>query len=257
MRENKQPVILVTNDDGVTAKGINSLVNALRGLGQIVVVAPDGARSGQSGAISSNVPLRLEQLHEEYDLRVFQSNGTPVDCVKLAMHQLLDVKPDLVVSGINHGSNAAVSILYSGTMGAVLEGCVVGVPSVGFSLCSFDADADFSVCDNYIRTIVSDILQRGLEQGVCLNVNFPLTDRFKGMKVCRQASGYWTEEYEHRLDEQGQEVFWLSGYFHNLEPDAEDTDEWALKEGYVSVVPCKIDMTAHNLIHEFSHLENL
>lgn len=258
MNENRQtPLILVTNDDGVSAKGIASLVKAIKGLGEIVVVAPDGARSGQSGAITPNVPLRLTEVSEEQNLKIYKSNGTPVDCVKLAMNQVLDRKPDLIVSGINHGSNAAVSILYSGTMGAVLEGCVVGVPSVGFSLCSFDSDADFSFSENYVRSIAEDVLARGLEAGVCLNVNIPAFDGIRGIRVCRQASGFWTKEYERRVDPIGKEYFWLTGHFHNMEPEAVDTDEWALREGFVSVVPCKIDMTAHHLIPQFSYLENL
>ncbi|MEG1617728.1 MAG: 5'/3'-nucleotidase SurE [Bacteroidales bacterium] len=255
----RKPLILVTNDDGVNAKGIASLVGALKGLGEIVVVAPDGARSGQSGAISPNVPLRIESVSRESDVSVYKTNGTPVDCVKLAMSQLLDRMPALIVSGINHGSNAAVSILYSGTMGAVLEGCVRGIPSVGFSLCDFQADADFSACDHYVRHIATDVLERGLAAGVCLNVNIPAlqAESLKGIRVCRQASGYWTKEYERRVNAEGEEAYWLTGYFHNLEPEASDTDEWALDRGFVSVVPCKIDMTAHQLLHEFSHLERL
>lgn len=254
--KNKKPVILVTNDDGVNAKGIRSLVEAVRGLGHVLVVAPDSARSGQSGAITPNKALTLEKVHEEADLEIYQTNGTPVDCVKLAMHSLIDGKPDLVVSGINHGSNAAVSILYSGTMGAVLEGCVSGVPSIGFSLCDLDKDADFTDSIRYARTIVEDVLKRGMEKGVCLNVNIPDAEEIRGIRVCRQAAGYWTKEFERR-GEPGKEEFWLSGYFHNLEPEAEDTDEWALREGFVSVVPCHIDMTAHRLISELSYLQEL
>ncbi len=252
-----KPVILVTNDDGVTAKGIKSLVEALRGLGEIVVVAPDGPRSGQSGAITPNLPLRLKKVTAKEELTVYACNGTPVDCVKLALNQLLDRKPDLIVSGINHGSNSAISILYSGTMGAVLEGCVVNVPSVGFSLCSFDQDADFASSAHYVRTIASDVLENGLSEGVCLNVNIPATEEIRGIKVCRQTNGYWAEEYEKRIDPIGKEYFWLTGYFHNLEPEATDTDEWALREGYVSIVPCKVDMTAHHLISQYAYLETL
>lgn len=252
----KKPVILVTNDDGVNAKGIRSLVEAVRGLGRVLVVAPDSARSGQSGAITPNKPLGLEKIHEEEDLEIYQTNGTPVDCVKLAMHELLDGAPDLLVSGINHGSNAAVSILYSGTMGAVLEGCVMGVNSIGFSLCNLDKDADFGHSVRFARTIVSDVLKRGIQRGICLNVNIPDVEDVRGVRVCRQASGYWTKEFERRTEE-GQEGYWLTGYFHNMEPEAEDTDEWALREGFVSVVPCRIDMTAHRFIAEFAYLQEL
>lgn len=254
---NNRPVILVTNDDGVSAKGINSLVDSLRGLGRIIVVAPDSARSGQSGAITPNKPLELLKIREDEDVEVYQTNGTPVDCVKLAMHEILDGKPDLLVSGINHGSNAAISILYSGTMGAVLEGCVMGVHSIGFSLCNFDKDADFSKSMQYARTIAQDVLLRGIQPGVCLNVNIPDVEEVKGIRVCRQAAGYWAKEFERRSDEQGQEGYWLTGYFHNLEPEAEDTDEWALREGFVSVVPCRIDMTAHRFISELAYLQEL
>ena len=257
--KNMLPLILVTNDDGVSAKGISELTEAVKGLGRVVVVAPDSARSGQSGAITTNKGMELVKIREEESLEVYASNGTPVDCVKLAMNTLLDQKPDLIVSGINHGSNAAVSVLYSGTMGAVLEGCVNGIPSVGFSICSFDADADFSVSGDYVRNIVREVLANGLESGVCLNVNIPHISDLKGVKVCRQAAGYWTKEYELRTDESGKEAYWLTGYFHNEEPDACDTDEWALKEGYISIVPCLIDMTAHNYIDKlgsFSKIDN-
>lgn len=256
-QKNNKPTILVTNDDGVDAKGIEALITAIRGLGHIVVVAPDSARSGQSGAITPNKPVGLTKVREEHDLEVFATTGTPVDCVKLAINQLLEEKPSLVVSGINHGSNSAVSILYSGTMGAALEGCVMGIPSVGFSLCDFGADADFTVTKSFVRTITEDLLIRGIETGVCLNVNIPVCEDIRGIRVCRQASGHWTQEFEKRLDDAGNEVFWLTGYFHNLEPEAEDTDEWALREGYISIVPCAIDMTAHHFIPNLSYLQEL
>ncbi len=253
---NNRPRILITNDDGVTAKGINFLVETLRTVGDIVVVAPDGPRSGQSSAITSNVPLRLNRVKTEEGLDIYKTNGTPVDCVKLALHQIFsDRNPDIIVSGINHGSNAAISIVYSGTMGAALEGCIMGIPSVGFSLCTFDHDADFSATDSYIRSIVADVINRGLDNGVCLNVNFPAVNEYKGVKLCRQARGHWTQEYRKDVDPFGQDYYWLQGFFQNLEPDAEDTDEWALKEGYVSVVPCKVDMTCHESISKFVHLQ--
>ncbi|MGL4292445.1 MAG: 5'/3'-nucleotidase SurE [Bacteroidales bacterium] len=255
VNKDTKPVILITNDDGVDAKGIKSLTEALRGLGRILVVAPDSGRSGQSGAITPNRPLDLLKIHDEEDLQIYQTNGTPVDCVKLAMHELLEDKPDLLVSGINHGSNAAVNILYSGTMGAVLEGCVMGVSSIGFSLCDFDKDADFEVTMRFARSIAKQVLDRGMETGICLNVNVPVVPEIKGIKVCRQAAGYWTKEFERRQDDRGAEGYWLTGYFHNLEPDAQDTDEWALKEGFISVVPCRIDMTAHRVINDFAYLQ--
>lgn len=248
-------MILITNDDGVSAKGIAALIDAMRGLGALLVVAPDGPRSGQSSAITPNMPLRLTLVKQEENLRIFKTNGTPVDCIKLALHELLHAKPDLIVSGINHGSNSAVSILYSGTMGAVLEGCVVGVPSIGFSLSSNDANADFDPGIPYIRAIAKDVLTRGLKSGICLNVNIPKGSEIKGVKVCRQAMGRWTKEYEKRIDPIGKAYFWLTGYFHNAEPEAADTDEWALNHDYVSVVPSQIDMTAHQMIRDMLHLE--
>lgn len=253
--QNNRPVILITNDDGVTAKGINSLVDSLREVADIVVVAPDGARSGQSSAITSNIPLRLTKIKDEEGLTVYKTNGTPVDCVKLSIHQLFkDKHPDMIVSGINHGSNAAISILYSGTMGAVLEGCVLGIPSIGFSLCSFDPNADFTPAYSHIKSIVSDILDKGMNKGICLNVNFPMTDEYKGVRICRQAEGHWTQEYVKGTDPFGNDYFWLTGSFNNLEPEAMDTDEWALREGYVSIVPCKIDMTCHNSLPNLTFL---
>ena len=254
---NNRPLILVTNDDGVDAKGISVLSNAIKEFGDVVVVAPDSARSGQSSAITPNKAMTLKMIHEEENFTVYKTNGTPVDCVKLAMNTLLDRKPDLIVSGINHGSNSAVCIIYSGTMGAVMEGCINNINSVGFSFCNMDHDADFTITEDYIKMIVKNVLDNGLDKGVCLNVNFPEVDKLKGIKICRQASGYWTKEYDKKIDEQGNESYWLTGYFHNLEPEAEDTDEWALSQGYVSVVPCTIDMTAHNQIKRLGYMEEI
>lgn len=250
-RKTTRPVILVTNDDGISAKGIKELVSAIEGLGDIVVVAPDSPRSGQSSAITSNLPLRLTLVEEREGYKAYKTNGTPVDCVKLSMHRLFDRHPDLLVSGINHGSNAGISILYSGTMGAALEGTIIGIPALGFSLTSHSADADFSGCKPIIRELCAKTLEKGLPEGICLNVNIPEVPEVKGIKVCRQAKGYWTEEYANRLDPQGHEYFWLTGFFKNQEPDNPDTDEWALAHDYASLVPCTIDMTAEKLIGDF------
>ncbi|MDO5571808.1 MAG: 5'/3'-nucleotidase SurE [Bacteroidales bacterium] len=254
--QNKRPLILVTNDDGYDAKGIASLVEAVKDLGKVVVVAPDGPRSGQSSAITPGVPLRAVQLKKNENLEIFKTTGTPVDCVKLALHQLLESKPDIVLSGINHGSNAAVSVIYSGTMGAAIEGCIAGINSIGFSLCSYDKDADFSNIVDYIRFIVKDVIDNGLEKGVCLNVNFPDSADIKGVRVCRQASGFWTKEFEKRKDPIGKDYYWLTGYFHNNEPQAKDTDEWALSNGFASVVPCKVDMTSYETQGRLKTLES-
>ena len=249
--KNKRPLILVTNDDGITAKGLKEVSGWLQDLGDVVVVAPDAPRSGQSSAITANQPLRLTPVTERPGYRAYQTNGTPVDCIKLSMHTVLDRKPDMIVSGINHGSNAGISILYSGTMGAVLEGCVQDIPSVGFSLCSHDPDADFTACKPVVGDICRRIWEEGLPQGVCLNINIPDVREIKGIKVCRQAHGYWTEEYARRTDPMGKDYFWLTGYFKNLEPDNRETDEWALAHDYISLVPCVADMTAKQYIPEF------
>jgi 5'-nucleotidase len=254
MTTSSKPIILVTNDDGIDSKGLRAMTEAVRGLGRIVVVAPDGPRSGQSGAISADKPLFLHKVSEEADLTRYKCNGTPVDCVKLAMHELLASQPALLVSGINHGSNAAVSVLYSGTMGAAIEGCILGIPSVGFSLCSHDADADFANAVAVARSISADVLEKGLKPGILLNVNVPDVKSLAGRRVCRQAAGRWTEEFEHR-EGHDPKAFFLTGRFHNAEPDAADTDEWALAHGYVSIVPCRIDMTAHEALTHYTYLE--
>lgn len=259
MTKNK-PLILVTNDDGYQAKGIQELVKSLVGLGEVVVVAPDGPRSGMSGAITSTVPLRFNEISrdEDSDVTVYACSGTPVDCAKLSLSQILNRKPDLLVSGINHGSNASICVLYSGTMGAVIEGTLFGIPAVGFSLLDHDQDADFAHTTPFIRSITKKILETGLPQGVCLNVNFPhSTVSLKGIKVCRQAKGQFTEEFLKSVDGHNHDVYWLTGHFHNFEPDNTDTDEWALANGYVSVVPIDVDMTAYEQVQKMKVLETL
>ena len=240
-----KPFILVTNDDGVKAPGIAALVEMVRPLGRVVVVAPEEGNSGMSHAITIKVPLRLTKIKEEEGLAIYSCSGTPADCVKLAMSQLFKEKPALLVSGINHGSNSAVSVVYSGTMAAAMEGCLYGIPSVGFSLLDYSYDADFSTCVKLGRPIAEKVLAEGLSQGVLLNVNFRVlaAEKIKGLKVCRQAAGSWREEFEKRIDPRGHEYFWLTGSFHNSEPEATDTDEWALSNGYISVVPIKADYT--------------
>ena len=250
---NDRPLILITNDDGVYAKGLAELIEVLRLFGNIVVVAPDSPRSGMSHAITVDSPLRINKHQDEDGLLIYSCTGTPVDCVKLAFNQLLERKPDLLVSGINHGSNSAVSIHYSGTMGAVIEGCIAGVPSVGFSLCSFLSHADFSVSQIYVRRIAMDVLANGISSGICLNVNVPYTPDIKGIRIARQTDAVWQEEFMKRTDPHGREYYWLTGSMYNREPEAEDTCEWALANDYVSVVPCKVDLTAH---HYIDHLKN-
>jgi 5'-nucleotidase len=249
---NKTPLILVTNDDGVDARGLKALTEAAGSLGKVLVVAPSDPQSGMSHAITVKVPLRIKRLVEEEGLTVYKCHGTPVDCVKMAFNQLLHVKPDLLVSGINHGSNASTSVFYSGTMGATLEGCINEVPSIGFSLLNLNHDADFTAASHFAGKIMKEVLERGLPKGVCLNVNVPdgPLDSIAGLRICRQNRGYWREEFDKRLDPMGKHYFWLTGNFHNTEPEATDTDEWALEHQFVSVVPMHIDLTCYNILKE-------
>jgi 5'-nucleotidase len=245
-----KPTILITNDDGLAAKGIKALTEYMRPLGDVVVVGPDGPRSGMSSAITVTLPTRLHKVHEEEGLKIYRCSGTPVDCVKLALHVIFkDKHPDLLVTGINHGTNSSISVVYSGTMGATIEGCINGVPSIGFSLCNNHPDADFGQIAPHVASIARNVLEKGLPQGICLNVNMPEQNP-KGVRICRQASGLWTEEFIRHVDPDGRPYFWLTGNFTNHEPDASDTDEWALANDFIAVVPTKIDMTAYEVIDE-------
>lgn len=254
-----RPLLLLSNDDGVQAKGLNELTGMLSPLGDILVMAPDGPRSGSACAITSDMPLRYQVLEERSGLKVCACSGTPVDCVKLALEQEAGRRPDIVVSGINHGDNSSVSVHYSGTMGVVLEGCMKGIPSVGFSLCDSSAEADFSPAAGYVSAIVRRVLRTGLPEGVCLNVNFPKVPAggYRGLKVCRMARGTWTAEWAETRHPRGRKYFWLTGAFRNLEPESTDTDSWALEQGYVSVVPIRIDMTAREAMDGLKDLEGL
>jgi len=244
-----KPYILITNDDGDVAKGIQVLTRLMCQLGDVIVVAPDGPRSAQSNAITVTHPIRFKLTEESEGLKKYTCTGTPTDCVKLALNEIVERKPDLIVSGINHGSNAAVNVIYSGTMGAVLEGCENGILSIGFSICDHSYNADFSYFEPFILKIASQALEKGLPRGICLNVNAPV-GVIKGVKVARQCDGQWTKEFAKRIDPQGRSYFWLTGNFENYEPESPDTDEWALNNGYVSIVPTKIDMTAYDLLKE-------
>ena len=250
----KTPLILITNDDGADAKGIETLTRLMCEIGDVVVVAPDGPRSAQSNALTVTHPIRFKMLEESNGLIRYSCTGTPTDCVKLAINEIVDRKPDLLVSGINHGSNAAINVIYSGTMGAVLEGCENGIPSIGFSICNHSLDADFSIFESYITQITRLALQNGLPHGTCLNVNAPMGD-IAGIRVSRQCDGKWTKEFAKRTDPQGRAYYWLTGFFENHEPDAIDTDEWALSQGYISIVPTKIDMTAYQAMDEIRSWE--
>jgi 5'-nucleotidase len=243
-------LILVTNDDGIHASGLEALVDSMKAFGKVIVVAPLDGQSGMSHAITVKVPLRIHKIKNESDAGVtrYACNGTPVDCVKLALNRIVERKPDLVVSGINHGANSSASIVYSGTMAAAMEGCINGISSIGFSLLDIARDADFSHAQHIIKKLVKKVLEEGLDQRTCLNVNIPALplQQIKGIRLCRQTMGLWKEEFDKRTDPMRRDYYWLTGVFHNLEPDAPDTDEWALSNNFVSVVPVKIDLTAYD-----------
>ena len=240
----ERKLILISNDDGVHAPGLHRLVEAVAPLGDVVVVAPDGPRSGQSSAMTVNGPLRVEE-HSEYDkAKVYSVSGTPVDCIKIAMHNILKRRPDIVLAGINHGSNAGVNILYSGTMGAVLEGCLQGIPAVGFSLLHHSMQADFGQAMPIARMITERVLANGLPHDVCLNVNFPAKVAIEGVKVVRAARSHWTEEYQEYTDPHGKPFYWLTGGLVNEEPEATDTDLYWLDRNYATVVPSTTSQNA-------------
>ena len=248
--EQNDRLILITNDDGLYASGLKTLIEVMEEFGKVVLVSTPESQSGMSMALTVKTPLRIKLLEETERRRVYTCNGTPTDSIKLAINQLLERKPDWVVSGINHGANASVSVLYSGTMAAAIEGCLYGINSVGFSLNDFSRSADFSVCKKYIRLVMQNLAAESLPEGICLNVNIPSMpeNEIKGIKICRQAKGNWKEEFEKRKDPMGKTYYWLTGMFQNHEPEAKDTDEWALANGFVSVVPVSVDMTAHSFM---------
>lgn len=246
----KRPLILISNDDGYLAKGINSLVDMVKHLGDIIVCAPDGARSGQSRAFSMT-PLTLTKVSEMEGLKIYRCSGTPVDCVKMAYNQLCSRKPSLVIGGINHGDNSSTNAQYSGTVGIAIEGAMKGIPSIAFSLCDHDADADFEPMRNIIVSTVKKVLAEGLPRFSCLNVNYPLTTEVKGIRICRMAYGHWRQEIEKRIHPNGlSNYYWMTGFYHNNEPLAEDTDAWALENGYVSITPLTVDLTDYSLLEK-------
>ena len=253
----KRPLILISNDDGYEAKGINSLIDMLKDLGDVLVCAPDGPRSGNACAFSATIPLRLTLRKKGEGLEIWSCNGTPVDCVKMALSQLLDRKPDLVIGGINHGDNASVNTHYSGTMGVTMEGCMKYIPSVAFSLCDYRDDADFEPLRPYVRAFTERLLREGLPQGVCLNINFPLAPAFKGVKVCRMAHGTWYNEVTTCRHPRGYDYYWMVGHYRNDEPEADDTDNWALQHGYVAITPTRVDVTAYEFMSQKDEWETL
>ncbi len=244
-----KPLILITNDDGVKAPGIRALINYIRPLGRIVVVAPDQPQSGTAHAVTIAHPLRLELISQETDYEEYSCNGTPADCVKLAFKIVMRRRPDFLFSGINHGTNASINIIYSGTMAAVLEGALAGVPSVGFSLNNYSLNADFGPSESFIRQIAGNVIKEGLPGGVCLNVNIPdvSVEKIRGIKLCRQAAGTWQEDFDEREDPNGRKYYWMKGVYVHI-GNGEDSDQWAVEHNYVAVVPVQFDLTSNHAL---------
>jgi 5'-nucleotidase len=244
----EKPVILVTNDDGVTAPGIKALTEAVKDLGKVVVVAPDRPQSGMGHAITIGHPLRLSSVQLFGDIEAYHCSGTPVDCVKLAVDKVLHRKPDICLSGINHGANHSINVIYSGTMSAALEASIESIPSVGFSLLDYSIEADFSGAAYYANLLVKQLLTQKTDKHLCLNVNVPAVPKslLKGLKVCRQAYAKYEERFDERNDPTGRKYYWLTGEFKNFDK-GKDTDVWALKNNYISVVPVQFDLTNYQL----------
>ena len=253
----EKPLILVTNDDGITAPGLRTLISILKKIGEVVVVAPDSPQSGMGHAITLDSALYSKKIiidAENGAQQEYSCSGTPADCVKLGLQEILLRKPDICISGINHGSNSSINVLYSGTMSAAIEAGIEGVPSIGFSLCDFSWNANFEPAKKIVKKIVSEALLNGIPKGVVLNVNIPKMGYadFKGIKICRQARANWKEKFDKRTNPMGKDYYWLTGEFELLDK-GEDTDEWALANGYISVVPTQFDLTAHYAIQ---HINN-
>jgi 5'-nucleotidase len=249
-----KPTLLVTNDDGINAPGIRALIEVMAEIGNVIVVAPDSPQSAMGHAITINNTLYLNKVSSE-DARVieYSCSGTPVDCVKLAVNEILKKKPDLCVSGVNHGSNSSINVIYSGTMSAAVEAGIEGIPAIGFSLLDYRWDADFEVIKPYIKKIALEVLAKKLPEGTVLNVNFPKlsAEELKGIKICRQAKAIWMEKFDKRQTPYGKDYYWLTGEFVNQDK-GEDTDEWALSNGYISIVPVQFDLTAHHTIAQLN-----
>ncbi|MCX2432612.1 5'/3'-nucleotidase SurE [Pedobacter sp. GR22-10] len=251
-KQSSKPNILVVNDDGITATGIKNLMEVMQEIGHVVVVAPDSPQSGMGHAITIGKPIRFDKVSIYEGVEMYKCSGTPVDCVKIAVNKIFKgKKPDLCVSGINHGLNNSINVLYSGTMSAAVEGAIEKIPSIGFSMDDFAADADFSHTKKYIKNICEQVLANGLPEGTLLNVNFPKGADLKGIKICRQANAKWMEEFDERTDPYNRPYYWLTGVFENFD-HGEDTDVWALEHGYVSIVPVQFDLTAHHAIQTLS-----
>ncbi|MEZ5103209.1 MAG: 5'/3'-nucleotidase SurE [Draconibacterium sp.] len=248
----EKPLILVTNDDGIHAKGLRELVEVIQLFGEVIVISSEVSMSGKSCAITVDQPLRAIPHEKIHGAVTYKSNGTPVDSVKLSFNSLFDRKPDYVVSGINHGTNSSISVIYSGTMGAAIEGSLHGVPSIGFSLDDYSSDADFSKAKIIVAKVFQSVLENGLPLYTCLNVNVP-KGKPKGIKVCRQTQGKWVEEFEKRTDPHGREYHWMSGYFKNFEEESTETDIYALKNNFATVVPVTVDMTCYKTLEQIQN----
>lgn len=249
----KRHLILVTNDDGITAPGIRKLIDVMKELGEVVVVAPDNPQSGKGHAITLDATLYLNEMKTNTGVKEFTCSGTPADCVKIGIKEVLKRKPDLCVSGINHGSNASINVIYSGTMSAAVEAGIESVPSIGFSLLDYDWDANFNGLEPFVKKIARNVLENGLPDGIVLNVNFPKISEtpYRGIKVARQARANWNEKFDKRVNPMKKEYYWLTGVFENLD-GGEDTDEFALENNYISVVPVQFDLTAHHFIQKLN-----
>mgnify|MGYP000273470645 CR=1 FL=1 len=250
----QKPLILVTNDDGILAPGIRTLIAVMKEIGEVVVVAPDKPQSAMGHAITINNIMYLNKISKENDgILEYSCSGTPVDCVKLAVNEILHRKPDLCVSGINHGSNSSINVIYSGTMSAAVEAGIEGIAAIGFSLLDYDWNADFEAAKKFIKQIALQTLKNGLPKGVVLNVNLPKLKEndIKGIKICRQANALWVEKFDKRQTPQGKDYYWLTGEFINHD-NGEDTDEWALENGFISIVPVQFDLTSYHSIPELN-----
>jgi 5'-nucleotidase len=251
---NAKPTILVTNDDGINAPGIRALIDVMSEIGEVVVVAPDSPQSATGHAITINSTLYLNKISaEKAKIIEYSCSGTPVDCVKLAVNEILKKKPDLCVSGVNHGSNSSINVIYSGTMSAAVEAGIEGIPAIGFSLLDYDWNADFETIKPFVKKIVLKVLSKKMTEGTILNVNFPKLphNKIKGIKICRQAKAIWMEKFDKRQTPYGRDYYWLTGEFVNQD-NGEDTDEWALSNGYISIVPVQFDLTAHHAIAQLN-----
>ncbi len=250
-----KPKILVTNDDGVTALGIRFLIDIVKEIGEVVVMAPDKPQSGVGHAITFADPLRIKTIEKSDQYAEYSCNGTPVDCVKLAENVIYKGRPDLVVSGVNHGSNASINVIYSGTMAAVIEANIDEIPAIGFSIDTYSSNVDFEPSRKYIRKIIMDVLENGIPKDICLNVNIPYVEELNGVKLCRQAKASWKEGFDSRTDPRGQNYHWLTGEFVTNDIK-EDSDLVALKNGFISVVPVQLDLTAYKAMDALGYLES-